>query len=248
MAQPYIGSQGTTEYREALGGGTAASPYVPQFYLATLPAFAATPTFNLGTAPSLTFTNTAFNISGTLPAFANAPDVNIISCDTTLDISGSVTSRTPNYFKEVVVTKPSTTTNYALNRVYGNLFEIINIGTSGGFVNLTSISIVFNLSTMPSGMSDFALYLFNASPSTTFANNQSFSFPAANRTSMLTLNGINLTANLARGGGTVVAETILVNTTFKLLDNSTSLWGYLVSLNSFSDNSSGSFTMRFYAK
>ncbi len=230
MAQPYIGSQGTTEYREALGSGTAASPYVPQFYLASLPAFATT------------------------------PNVNIVSCDTQLDIAGSVTAYitntsaqaipvyVPNYFSEIVVTKPATTTNYSFNSIYGDLFQIPNIGSSGGFVNLTNISIIFNLSTIPSGMSDFTLYLFNASPSITFANNQSFSVPAANRTSMLTLNGINLTANLARGGGTVIAETILVNTTFKLAANSTSLWGYLVSLNSFSNNSSSSFTMRFYAK
>jgi hypothetical protein len=53
----------------------------------TLPAFAATPTFNIGTAPAIqlstganaigSITNTAFGISGNLPAFAATPTVNI---------------------------------------------------------------------------------------------------------------------------------------------------------------------------
>jgi hypothetical protein len=37
MAQPYIGSQGSIEYREASGNGTLASPYIPQFSLSSLP-------------------------------------------------------------------------------------------------------------------------------------------------------------------------------------------------------------------
>jgi hypothetical protein len=71
MPQPYIDVTGATAYREATGDGTVVSPYIPRFtavqqgtwnvgLTGTLPAFAATPTFNIGTAPNFTFTNTSF--------------------------------------------------------------------------------------------------------------------------------------------------------------------------------------------
>lgn len=192
MAQPYIGPNGNTQYREATGDGTLLSPYLP-----------------------------AFSMSSSIPS---------------------------NYFVSVNVPKPATSTPYAINRVYGGVFQIQNIGSSGGFVKLESISILFNMDALPVGMSDFALYLFNATPTETFADNTGFSVPAANRASILTLGGINLSVGLSRGGGTVVAETILMNSTYKLASGSTSLWGCLVNLSEFSHNSASSFTVRVYAK
>lgn len=191
MAQPYIGPNGNTQYREATGDGTLLSPYLPAF---------------------------------------------------------SISSPPSNYFVSVNVTKPATSTPYAIDRVYGGVFQIENIGSSGGFVKLESISILFNMDALPVGMSDFALYLFNATPTETFADNTGFSVPAANRASILTLGGINLSVGLGRGGGTVVAETILMNSTYKLAPGSTSLWGCLVNLSEFSHNSASSFTVRAYAK
>jgi hypothetical protein len=69
--QPYIDVTGATAYRKATGSGTLADPYVPEFTAVqlgtwnvgisgTLPAFTTIPTFNIGTAPDLTFTNTSF--------------------------------------------------------------------------------------------------------------------------------------------------------------------------------------------
>lgn len=78
MPQPILGIKGTAEYVEASGNGTVESPYIPTVYVAnpgsgggggisstvsitgTLPSFATTPTFNIGTAPNFTFTNTRF--------------------------------------------------------------------------------------------------------------------------------------------------------------------------------------------
>lgn len=78
MPQPILGIKGTAEYVEASGNGTVESPYIPTVYVAnpgsgggggisstvnitgTLPSFATTPTFNIGTAPNFTFTNTSF--------------------------------------------------------------------------------------------------------------------------------------------------------------------------------------------
>lgn len=78
MPQPILGIKGTAEYVEASGNGTVESPYIPTVYVAnpgsgggggtsstvsitgTLPSFATTQTFNIGTAPNFTFTNTRF--------------------------------------------------------------------------------------------------------------------------------------------------------------------------------------------
>jgi hypothetical protein len=68
MPQPILGIKGTAEYIEASGNGTLESPYIPTVYVAnpgsggsggisstvsitgTLPGFATTPTFNIGTS------------------------------------------------------------------------------------------------------------------------------------------------------------------------------------------------------
>ena len=66
----------------------------------TLPAFATTPTFNLGTG---SIANTAFGISGTLPAFAATPTFNLGSGsigNTSFGISGTLPAftSTPTFF------------------------------------------------------------------------------------------------------------------------------------------------------
>ncbi len=169
MPQPYIGSQGNVEYREASGNGTLASPYVPQFSLSGLAYFSSA------------------NITRTSPV------------------------------------------SYSTNDVYGGIFQLQNIGPSGDFIYLNSISVVFNASSL-TGISACELYLYDTSPQSGFADNAPFSIPLIDRSSILTLSGISLNPILARGGGTVVSETILVNRLLKLATNSTSLWGYLVTL------------------
>jgi len=169
MAQPYIGSQGSIEYREASGNGTLISPYIPQFSLSGLA-----------------------------------------------------------YFSSANITRTSSI-SYSANDVYGGVFQLQNIGPSGDFIYLNSISVVFNASSL-TGISACEVYLYNASPQSGFADNAAFNVPLIDRGSLLTLSGIGLNPILTRGGGTVVAETILVNRLLKLATNSTSLWGYLVTL------------------
>ncbi|MFM6350045.1 MAG: hypothetical protein ACKPFK_33630, partial [Dolichospermum sp.] len=112
-------------------------------------------------------------------------------------------------------------------------FELTNIGPSGGFVFLSSLDIIFNITALPSGMGTFAVYLFNAPPSSAITDNLPYSLSSGDRASIITLNGLNLTASLARGGGSVVAEISNINQLFKLASGSTSLWGYVVTLAAF---------------
>jgi len=107
MPQPYIDITGTTSYREATGDGTLTNPYIPRFtavqqgtwsigITGTLPSFADTPTFNIGTAPSLTFTNTSFtanagtNLNTSLLALESGG--NLASINTKLPSNLTVTS------------------------------------------------------------------------------------------------------------------------------------------------------------
>ena len=167
---------------------------------------------------------TSVGLTGTLPAFTTTPTVNIGTAPTGLA-----------YESTAIITRAANVTPYAANDVYGGVFELTNIGASGGFVFLASLSIIFNITALPSGMGGFAVYLFNATPPSAITDNLPYSLNSGDRASIRTLNGLNLTASLAaRGnGGSVVAEALDINQLFKLATGSTSLWGYLVTLSAF---------------
>jgi hypothetical protein len=152
-----------------------------------------------------------------------------------VDSGGSV-SFSPGlvYESTATITRAPNTTAYTANDVYGGVFELTNIGPSGGFV-LNSLDIIFNITALPSGMGAFAVYLFNATPPSAITDNLPYSLSSGDRDSIRTLNGLSLTASLAaRGnGGSVVAEALDINRLFKLATGSTSLWGYLATLSAF---------------
>lgn len=199
MPQPYIGSQGNIEYREATGNGTLTSPYIPQFSLGNTTVFAS-----------------------------------IIGSEGSIDIAGSVTiagtlpSKTA-YLSTTRLSKSANLATYSANDVYGGVFQLQNIGPSGGFIYLNSIDLIFDTDIL-GGMDAFEIYLYNTRPLSNFGDNAAFSLPTVDRTSVLTPTGIGLNPILARGGGTVVAKVVFNNQLFKLATDSTSLWGYLVTL------------------
>ena len=145
-----------------------------------------------------------------------------------VDSGGSV-SFSPGlaYESTATIARAANTTAYTANDVYGTVFELANIGPSGGFVFLNSLDIIFNITALPSGMGAFAVYLFNATPPSAITDNLPYSLGSGDRETIITLNGISLIASLARGGGSVVAESLNINQLLKLAIGSTSLWGYL---------------------
>ena len=151
-----------------------------------------------------------------------------------VDSGGSV-SFSPGlaYESTATIARAANTTAYTANDVYGTVFELANIGPSGGFVFLASLDIIFNITALPLGMGVFAVYLFNATPPSAITDNLPYSLGSGDRETIITLNGISLIASLARGGGSVVAESLNINQLFKLATGSTSLWGYLVTNGAF---------------
>lgn len=187
MPQPYIGSQGNIEYREASGNGTLTSPYIPYF-----------------------------NLNGTF--WQAVQPVSLTS----------LPGRTA-YLSTTTLSKSANLATYSANDVYGGVFHFKNIGPSGGFIYLNSIDLIFDTDIL-GGMDAFEIYLYNTRPLSNFSDNAAFSLPVVDRTSILTPTGIGLNPILARGGGTVVAKVVFNNQLFKLATDSTSLWGYLITL------------------
>jgi len=240
---------------------TALTPPTSVGISGTLPGFTSTPTFNLGTAPNLTFTNTSFTANaGTnlntsalaLESGGNLAGINtklpsgLTVSSTRLLVDGSGVTQPVSlasvpaglaYESTVTITRAANTTAYVANDVYGNsanaVFQLTNIGASGGYVFLNYLGIIFNITALPSGMGAFAVYLYSGSPPSAIADNSPFSIASGDTASILNLNGIILTASLARGGGRVVAEALNINQLFKLATGQTSLWGYLVTLGAF---------------
>jgi hypothetical protein len=151
-----------------------------------------------------------------------------------VDSGGSVSvSSGLAYESTATITRAANTTAYTANDVYGTVFELANIGAIGGYVFLSSLDIIFNITALPSGMGTFAVYLYSATPPSAITDNLPYSLGSGDRATIITLNGLNLIASLARGGGSVVAESLNINQLFKLATGSTSLWGYLVTASAF---------------
>lgn len=154
-----------------------------------------------------------------------------------------VTLTNTAFIASALITRPANTTPYIANDVYGSVFELQNIGTAGNFVFLHSLDIIFNISAVPSGMTSFTIYLYNVTPPSAVTDNNPFSVPSGDRSSLLTPAGIRLSASLAKGGGSVVAELSGINRLFRTVTSS--LWGYVVTDGGFTPaNNSETFTIR----
>lgn len=147
------------------------------------------------------------------------------------------------YVSSVLVTRPANVTTYTANDVYGGVFELTNVGSSGGFIFIESIDIIFNITAVPSGMGSFTMYLYGVTPPSAIADNLAFSVSSGDRSSLMNPRGITLSATLAQGGGSVVTEIRNLNQLYKL--TGTSLFGYLVTGGAFTPAAnSETFTIR----
>jgi hypothetical protein len=173
-------------------------------------------------------------IRALLPASLGAKTAaNSLSITPASDAIFSVTQATPPAFLfETIIQRAANTTTYAINDVYGAAFELVSnpAPSTGQFLIITDIEILWNTTTMPSGMSSFALYLYRTPPSAV-ADNGAFSIPVPDRVAVIYPSGILLNAFTPRGGGVISAQVNNLNLVVKL--TGTSLFAYLVTLGSF---------------
>ena len=141
---------------------------------------------------------------------------------------------TPAFLFTSTITRAANTTAYTANDVYGAAFELVSspAPTSGQWILITDIEIIFNITALPSGMAGFQLYTYGVAAPSAVTDNSAFSLPSGDRSAIIFPNGIPLgSAALARGGGSVVAQANNINFACKL--SGTSLFAYLVTLAAF---------------
>lgn len=245
-ASKAIAIQGVTDGKSIPVTGTFWQATQP-VSLTTLPAFTTTPTFNIGTISTIATETTLSTLNSKVPSNLTVSSTRLLvdGSGVIQPVSLSVAPAGLAYVSSTLVTRPANTTAYTANDVYGGVFELQNIGASGGFVFIESIDIIFNITAVPSGMSSFTNYLFSATPPSVITDNLAFSVSSNDRATILNPKGIVLSASLAQGGGSVVAEARNLNQLYKLANGSTSLWGYLVTNGAFTPAAnSESFTIR----
>jgi hypothetical protein len=184
-------------------------------------------------------------ISDRIPALSNGKiPVDGTFWQSTQPVSIATSPAGLAYVSSASVTRPANVAAYTANDVYGGVFELQNIGASGGFIFIESIDIIFNILAVPAGMSSFTVYLYSVTPPSAIADNLIFSISSGDRESILNPRGIVLSASLAQGGGgSVVAEVRNLNQLFKL--TGTSLFGYVVTNGAFTPAAnSENFTIR----
>jgi len=147
-------------------------------------------------------------------------------------INAVLTARSLAFTPTATITRAANTTAYLANDQYGGTFQLSGFGSASGSVFLTDVRIIFNIALLPTGMGAMQLYLFSVTPPSARADNDIFSLPSGDRASCLTPNGIDLTARLATGGGSVIAVANNVNRKY-LVPANTNIFGCLVTLAAF---------------
>ena len=108
---------------------------------------------------------------------------------TVADNNSSLTVDGKAYRSVVTITRPSNTTAYTAGDVVGDTsgsatITLSNIGPSGGYVLVQSVSLVFSDSTVISGMGSYRLHFYSASP-TAIADNAVFDLVSGERANYL---------------------------------------------------------------
>jgi len=147
-------------------------------------------------------------------------------------LNAVITARSLAFTPTATITRAANTDPYLANDQYGGTFQLSGFGSANGSVFLTDVRIIFNIAGLPTGMAGLQLYLFSVTPPSARADNAPFSLPAGDRASCLTPNGIDLTARLATGGGSVIAAVHNINQKF-LVPANTNIFGCLVTLAAF---------------
>lgn len=131
------------------------------------------------------------------------------------------------YLGTSTVTRAANTTVYTAGDVVGGPLTIATVGPSGGDTFITAVSMVQNISAVPSGQTSFRLYLYNATPPSAIADNSPHTLGAGDRASYLGYIDLGTPALVGTGTGTPTVQADGVNKQFRM-PAGTSLFGYLV--------------------
>lgn len=134
------------------------------------------------------------------------------------------------YVSQPTVTRPGNTTPYGAGDVVGGAITFTSVGPSAGHVLVTTADLRIDVAAVPSGMTNFRLYLYDVTPPSALADNAVWDLPSGDRTNFLGYLDIGAPVDL---GSTLYVQLINPGLHFKLASASTSLFGYLVTIGAF---------------
>lgn len=170
------------------------------------------------------FSTTKLQARGVVVNDSNPLPVNIVSSP-----AGTATT----YPSSVTWTRPSNTTEYTAGDVLGvtdggnagsAIHEFTSVGPAGATVKLTELKLQINVASVPSGMGNFRLHFYNASP-TAILDNAAFDLVANDRAKYLGY--VDLVTPADFGSTLITQNPIPRDATFQLASGQTSLWAQL---------------------
>jgi hypothetical protein len=141
----------------------------------------------------------------------------------------------------VSATRPADTTAYTANDVVGPTAAALTfatVGVSGATTMITGAQLEIDVSAIPSGMTNFRLYLYNVTPPSALADNAAWDLPSGDRASFLGYIDLGTPADL---GSTLYCEVTNINKQMKL--SSANVYGYLVTNGAYTPNSASVYTI-----
>jgi len=165
-----------------------------------------------------------------------------------VDANGVLQAGSGTYQSIFVNTRPSDTTAYAAGDAVGDtagsaIQTFANIGSSGGTIFITAADLRIDVASVPSGMGNQRLHLFDASP-TAIADNVAYVLPAADRSKYLGFIDLGTPADQ---GDTLFVQADGINKPFKLAVGSTTLYGIRQTIAAFTPTSAAVSTIRLNA-
>lgn len=125
------------------------------------------------------------------------------------------------------VTRPADTNAYTAGDVVGGVITFTNAAPgSGGNVFVNFVSLLWNLTAIPSGMTSFRLHLYSVTPPSALADNAVWDIPSGDRASYLgyidlgTPDDVGATLYIQTSGSGLTMQQIAAS--------SSSLFGYMV--------------------
>ncbi len=144
---------------------------------------------------------------------------------TTPGTTESVSVKSSAYNSAPTITRPANQTPYTAGDVVGGAITFTSAGPSAGHVIVTSADLRIDVTAVPSGMTSFRLYLYDATPPSALADNAAWDLPSGDRSNFLGYIDFGTPVDL---GSTLFVQTTNPGLQVKLASASTSLYGYLV--------------------
>ena len=161
------------------------------------------------------------------------------------DNNSSLTVDGKAYRSVVTITRPSNTTAYTAGDVVGDtsgsaIITLSNIGPSGGYVLVQSVSLIFSDSAVISGMGSYRLHFYSASP-TAIADNAVFDLVSGERANYM---GFVDLATPVDFGSSLYTQTDYPGRLIKLAAGSTTLYAELETKGAYTPASASTIDVR----